>query len=281
MYCKQCNRVLQANFFDEYAKYCSEFCEARAKQNARIGNVMTWIIGALLVGTLILWAFPANADQDVTSVEVTEEVTEVIVEPVFDMNVADNMVVKITELDGTFRSTGFYIGNDIVVIADHATEEEVKVRTVYGYLQMPPTQFEHLLVWNKNGKVVLGTVSYKDTEQDVATLVLSNNNLSLTAVTFAESEPERGDDLFSIGHPNGITWSFMRGYLAHKTSTLESGEIRGLADMMSLGGSSGSPIFNKRGEVVGVLTENFSVGSGILFVPISVFKDKIYATISE
>lgn len=196
-----------------------------------------------------------------------------VVAPVFDAAVADRMVVRITNLKGEFRATGFYIGNNIVVTANHVTENQNRARTPFGYVEMPPTQIKHLLVWNKMGGVSLATVTYKDAVQDVATLTLESD-IGLMAVTFGEA-PKRGDDLFMISHPLGITWSLSRGYLARTTITMEDGQIRGLASLLATGGSSGGPVFNQRGEVVGVAVQVFTSGAGVLFVPNSVFKEKV------
>jgi len=195
--------------------------------------------------------------------------------PTFDADVADNSVVKISNLSGGFLGTGFYIDNDAILTVNHMTEEENRTMTPYGWTEDPPTELEYLLVSNKDGEVALGMVTYKDQAQDVATIVLFNNFLGLSAVKFAESDPKRGDTAFMIGHPAGFPWTLSRGYIALKAFKRKNGIIRGLASLLGIMGSSGSPIFNERGEVVGIASEMFKYGSGVMFIPNDVFRDKV------
>lgn len=195
--------------------------------------------------------------------------------PVFNAVEANKMVVRITELDGTPRGTGLYAGDDTVVVATHLTMSVVHMPTPYGSMIVSSASIEHMLVENQNGSVVLGTVTSRDHKQDVAIIKLSNNNLSLTAVTFATAIPSRGDKVFMIGHPLGFTWALSRGYVSREVMTMSGGIIRGLVSLLGTNGSSGSPLFNERGEVIGMATEVFTSGSGLLYVPNYVFQHKI------
>ena len=209
----------------------------------------------------------------------TPVVKEVKVEPVFNANKADRMVVRITNLKGEGRGTGFYVGNDTVVTAAHITVVKAWWE-LYGYVRIfhQKEELEHLLIWDKLGNVALGTTTIRDTKTDFGTIVLSNNKLSVDPVVFADVPPNRGDTLYMIGMPASFPWSLSKGYLMHTTYELKEQDITvGLASMAGTSGTSGSPLFNERGEIVGIASAMFDLGDALAFVPYSVFKDKLDA----
>ena len=227
----------------------------------------------LLFFTTTTFAEP-EAPQVVVAPIAAPVVVAPLVVPVFNADEADKSVVRITLLDGTFRGTGFYIGNKTVMSANHVTMNTPQYRTPLGVQTGTPTPIKHLLVWNKAGAVSLATVAIRNSEQDFATLTLEDD-LRLVAVTFGEA-PKRGDALFMVSHPIGILYSLSRGFLSRASGTIpDTPQIRGLASMLASSGSSGAPIFNARGEVVGILTQVLTYGTGVLFLPNSVFKDRV------
>jgi len=197
-----------------------------------------------------------NAYADPPKVDVPEPV---VVEEKFDVKTADRSVVRITNLKGEFVATGFYAGNDTIVTNYHVVEGN-----------------EHMLVWNEYKQVALGTVKYTDQKQDVATMTLSNNKLNLKAVTFSTDRPARGETVYMVGAPAGLDWSLSIGYVMRKPGTWEVKDmVVGLVSMAGTGGSSGSPIFDHKGHVIGVTSMMFRIGDGLMYIPNHMFVKKI------
>ena len=243
----------------------------------RIGLSVVLVVILLMATGAFADAAAPKVEPPITSVVAAKVVpVKVIVEKVFEAKKADRQVVIITDLKGEFRASGFYTGKDTVVTAYHVTMNKAP-RGPFGYSMGEDESIEHLLVKDKLGKVALGTVTYRDKKQDFAIIVLSKNKLSIKAVTLAVSPPNRGDELFVVGHPYRFRFSLSKGYLMHTTHTNKDGEIRGLASMAGTFGMSGSPVYNSAGEVVGITSAIFSVGDGMLFIPVSVWKDKLDA----
>lgn len=201
-------------------------------------------------------------------------------QPKFAMAVADKHVIKITDLKGEFRGTGFAVSNSkgetIIVTAEHVTVDKAQ-RGPFGTQMGQDEQIKHLLIWDKGKRVGLGTVIYRDEPADVAFLKLEQSKLWVTPAPIALTPPNRGDTLHVVGHPYGFTWSYSKGYLMHSTMEVK-GETRGLASMAGTFGQSGSPVFNDRGEVVGIVSGIFGVGDAMLFIPVALWKDKLNAT---
>lgn len=245
-----------------------------------------WRIFATVVMAMFVLSAIANAnfckaeeDEPPTHPTTTERIEKKAekAEPVFNVKEADKQVVKITHLNGTFRGTGFYVSKDTVVTNRHVTVHKSAIRTMFGIIHSLPEQFEHLLVWNKGGVVALAKVTYRDEKHDFAILNLINNDLGLEPVVFSDKEPERGDNVFTVGHPASFVWSLGKGYISHGIQILteSENEVRFLVDIIGTGGASGSPIYNERGEVIGMVTEVFTSGSGILVLPNAAFVEKL------
>ena len=188
--------------------------------------------------------------------------------PVFNIQKADESVVMIAHIDGSFKATGFYVGKDTIVTNAHVVIEQTS-----PFSEGEP--LSHVLCWNKAGDVALGQVTYIDETQDVAFITLINNDLGLTALVLATTIPARGHTIYSVGHPLAQLWSFSKGYVSHKAQRQKTGEIRVTADMLGTFGASGSPVMNSRNELVGILSQVMSAGSGVFYIPLSVFIDKL------
>lgn len=91
----------------------------------------------------------------------------------------------------------------------------------------------------------------------------------------ADSEASRGDEVFVVGHPHGV-WPALvtSGYVSGWN---EDGYLEMSAP--ATGGNSGGPVFNARGEVVGVLVRAWS--SEYPFMTLSVPLREIYTRIED
>jgi serine protease Do len=104
--------------------------------------------------------------------------------------------------------------------------------------------------------------------RDLALLQLDLEELGetkITPVVIAEKPSVRvGNLVFAIGNPLGLERSVTQGIVSSTTRTL--GHLRFIQTDASINpGNSGGPLFNSRGEVVGVVCAGYSFFSGLAF----------------
>jgi serine protease Do len=81
-----------------------------------------------------------------------------------------------------------------------------------------------------------------------------------------------GDHVFAIGSPLGLERTVTEGILSTKTRELE-GELYLQTTAQINPGNSGGPLFNMRGEVVGVTNMKITFGEGLGFaIPVELVK---------
>jgi serine protease Do len=81
-----------------------------------------------------------------------------------------------------------------------------------------------------------------------------------------------GDSVFAIGSPLGLERTMTEGILSTKTRELE-GELYLQTTAQINPGNSGGPLFNMRGEVIGVTNMKITLGEGLGFaIPIEAVK---------
>lgn len=109
-----------------------------------------------------------------------------------------------------------------------------------------------------------------DKKTDVA-LIKIKHPLGLEPVRFADSDNVRlGNTVFAIGNPYGLGNSVSKGIISAKERDIEKGPYDSFlqTDAAINQGNSGGPLFNTKGEVVGMSTAIFSLqgdNSGIGF----------------
>ncbi|MBF0196823.1 MAG: serine protease [Planctomycetes bacterium] len=80
----------------------------------------------------------------------------------------------------------------------------------------------------------------------------------------ASEEPARGERLFAIGNPMGLERSVSTGILSLADRTF--GGLRYIQTTVQVNpGNSGGPLFNQKGEVVGVINMKITHGEGLGF----------------
>ena len=109
---------------------------------------------------------------------------------------------------------------------------------------------------------------------DLALLQIpTQEDLEFQPVFVAErGEQQEGEEVFAIGNPLGLERSVSQGIVSTSNRTFE-----GLVYIQTTAqinpGNSGGPLFNRRGEVVGVTNMKISGGEGLGFaIPVSYLK---------
>lgn len=165
---------------------------------------------------------------------------------------------------GAARSlgSGFIISADgLLVTNNHVVEraQEIKVRLA-------------------DGRELSASVVGKDPSTDLALLRLSGAGVGkLPTVALGDSDGlEVGDWVVAIGNPFGLDTSVTHGIISARERVIGVGPFDDFIQTNALinPGNSGGPLFNMRGEVVGVCTAIVQQAQGIGFaVPINLVKE--------
>ncbi len=129
-----------------------------------------------------------------------------------------------------------------------------------------------------DGREFQAEVVGRDASTDVALVrLLGEDARGLPAVYLGDSDRlEVGDWVLAIGNPFGLDHSVSHGMISAKERVIGVGPFDDFiqTDALINPGNSGGPLFNMRGEVVGVNTAIISEGQGIGFaVPSNMVKD--------
>lgn len=109
---------------------------------------------------------------------------------------------------------------------------------------------------------------------DLALLQLpEQEDFKFKPVFVAEEGPQHeGEEVFAIGNPLGLERSVSQGIISTKNRTFE-GIVYIQTTAQINPGNSGGPLFNQRGEVIGVTNMKISGGEGLGFaIPIAYLK---------
>jgi serine protease Do len=162
--------------------------------------------------------------------------------------------------------SGFFINADGFLITNfHVTEGETQI-SVEVYLQ-------------KNGQIERKT--YKQVRivalnkfADLALLRIEDKDApKFSCVTLGDADKLAvGDTVFAIGSPLGLERTVTEGILSTKTRQFE-GTLYLQTTAQINPGNSGGPLFNLRGEVVGVTNMKITFGEGLGFaIPVEAVK---------
>lgn len=127
-----------------------------------------------------------------------------------------------------------------------------------------------------DGREYDGEVKGKDANTDIALIKIKPSS-PLTAATFGDSDQIRtGDWVFAIGNPFGLDHTVTAGIISAKGRVIGSGPYDNFlqTDASINPGNSGGPLFNLKGEVIGINTAIVAQGQGIGFaIPINMAKE--------
>ncbi len=126
-----------------------------------------------------------------------------------------------------------------------------------------------------DGKVLAAKLVGKSPEIDVALIKVEASGLP--AVRLGDSDAlEVGDWVMAIGNPFGLSHTVTKGIVSAKGRVIGAGPYDDLiqTDAAINPGNSGGPLFNMKGEVVGINTMILARGQNLGFaVPVNMVKD--------
>ena len=122
------------------------------------------------------------------------------------------------------------------------------------------------IVVNNDGDEFNADIVYVDSKQDLAILKIKDEDfkaIKLLPYSINKTSADLGEEIFTLGFPKtDITYT--QGYLSSNTG-LNGDTSSYQIQMNSNPGNSGGPVFNKKGELVGVLSSRQTQADGVTF----------------
>ena len=121
-------------------------------------------------------------------------------------------------------------------------------------------------VMSNNHETFEASIVYRDEKRDLAVLKIVDNDyqqMKKLPYSIKKTEMDLGEELFTLGYPrNDITYN--KGDIS--ASTGHDGDTLSYQIQMSANpGNSGGPVFNKNGEVIGIISTREKQSQGVSF----------------
>jgi S1-C subfamily serine protease len=147
------------------------------------------------------------------------------------------------------QGSGFFIAQKRVVTNLHVVGRAARVE---------------LLTFDGRPCPVAGALAY-DAGRDLALLETAAPTTDVTTLPVEDSEPHAGEEIFVVSNPrDGGTWHVTRGTTLAPRIFQDFGRMVRITASISVG-SSGGPVVNLRGRVVGVATMNLKASEESFF----------------
>jgi serine protease Do len=146
------------------------------------------------------------------------------------------------------RGSGFFIDKDRVVTNRHVIDGAYRAEV-------------HL---NSGNSFPVKSVLGVDAEGDVALLKVDAPANQVRPLSLDRTSPQEGESVVVIGNPLGLEGSVTNGIVSAVRDIPGFGRIIQITAPISPG-SSGSPVVNMRGEVIGVATLQITGGQSVNF----------------
>jgi len=103
--------------------------------------------------------------------------------------------------------------------------------------------------WEEHEVSIIG----RDPLADLALLEVTDKEIPVPFLKFAEGELKTGDEVFAMGHPMGMTWTVTKGILSNTDRFARHPYVKAVQTDAAINrGNSGGPLMNMKGEIVAI-----------------------------
>ncbi len=160
--------------------------------------------------------------------------------------------VEVVGCDFTSQGTAFLVDESTAYTAQHVVDGAAQVALTFG------------------GESVEATVIGSDVERDVAVLQLAEPVTSAPVLELADAQPRVGEEVAAMGHPRGLPLALTVGRVTSMNGEFDFGDgdvIENLiqTDAVVAPGSSGGPLINDEGDVIGVVILKDLGAEGLMY----------------
>lgn len=111
----------------------------------------------------------------------------------------------------------------------------------------------------------IGSVWYKNDSLDLVTFDIINDGKEIFPfLKISGNSPKIGEGVFVIGNPIGLDFTISNGIISSIRQQTELGQVIQTSAPISAG-SSGSPLMDMKGFVIGIITYTFTTGQNLNF----------------
>ena len=156
--------------------------------------------------------------------------------------------------------TGFLIDSSGLILSNWHVTKDAKQIYVWALPNEGVIGVEKLFANNEH---YFGTVVAENKKEDLALIKVNGLPVDIKEITLGHNkEIKVGDDVYAIGHPKGLPWSFTAGMVSQKRKNYkwiyeDKSEHEATVIQMQTPistGNSGGPLISNAGKVVGVNT---------------------------
>lgn len=146
----------------------------------------------------------------------------------------------------TGTATGFFIDESRIVATRHSVE-----------------QASHVAVFFPDGaRYHIGRIIAEDIEGDLVLLEVDDLDRVVVGLTYDAIPPRNGEDVFVVGFPLGLKQTTSQGIVSGRNPKNHEFDFIQISAPISLG-SSGSPVLNMQGKVIGIAAARIPEGEDL------------------
>jgi len=150
---------------------------------------------------------------------------------------------------GNYRGTGFALSaNGYIVTNYHVIGD----------------RFDSLYVQNAAGESFYAKLVYSEPQYDVAILKIDDEsfkNLPSLPYTFKKGRSDLGENVYTLGYPEGDSPVFDKGYLS-SVNGYEGDSVEYRVNISANPGNSGGPLLNSNGNIIGIVSGKQTLAVG-------------------
>lgn len=199
-----------------------------------------------------------NQKKERVSGKSTELLPGATLSEMYEKNKLAVFLIAVPQTDDTYaQGTGFFISSSGIGVSNfHVFEGGISDEAIIKTID--------------NNQYQIKRIIKSDKDLDFIVFEVENDHFDFPFLTIANQLPGVGEDVFAIGNPRGLEHTLSKGIV----SSLRENETMIQTTTEITHGSSGGPLFNMKGEVIGITTSG--VGEADLNFAMNILKLGLY-----